>query len=367
MRTFTHCLAASLLVILVAFSGPALAADPAAQKSGTAAGDTWTLSVSAGTKYLMPQDYKGADTITNNPGVHVGDTDTDYSRGFFGAAVSLAGDYKTTLAIPGFKEVHLVSAFSYAGGSDHRSRTQSAGAGNYFVATSIDPAATWLGGIGVAGDTASTRVSVAMDNFDLSLGLEGRAEAWTFGNGARMTPVLGVGILASTQRYKVSTRITSQANGDRDSLVETIRTYEVGPELRAGLSTVFSGGMSLSAVANAALLAGWADLYASQSLTTVGSWTPSQRLPVPYATRSQYDSYLSGLFGLTLRAEYPVADSMKLGLEGSGRYWTSRPTVKNPIALSGSVISAATEHNGVRIGHDSAAELGAALTFSYSF
>lgn len=367
MRTILFGLAATLLAVFVALQGTSLAADPLTASAATVSGDSWSLAVGAGAKYLMPQKYKGADTITNNPGNFVDNTDTEYSGGFFGTALSLAGDYKTSLALAGLNDIRLVASFNYAGGADRRSRTQSAGTGNYFVATSIDPAALWLGGIGTASDTAATRVSVNVDNFDLSLGLEGKAAGWTFANGYSLTPVFGAGLLASTQRYKVSTRIASLSTSDVDSLVESIRTYDLGPELRAGLAASFSGGVTVSATANAALLAGWADLSASQNLVTSGIWNTSERMSVPHATQAKTDSYLSGLLGLTVRAEAPVADKMKIGLEASARYWTSRPTIKNPITPNGSVMSSATDHNGVRIGYDSAAEVGAALTFGYTF
>jgi len=337
-----------------------------------ASGDQGSVTVSIGSRYLMPQSYKGADALVfGTNGKIVGSTDTEYSSGFLAPYISLAADRKTSLSFLGLQDIRLVGDFNYVSGSDRNSSTQAAGSGNYFIALSIDPAANWLGGLFPSGLPVNTHVSVAVHNFDMSLGLEGKTEGWLLAGGTSITPVFHAGLLASIQRYKVSTRLALVTNSaENDSLLERLQTTDIGPELRVGLAAKLPSGLTVSATANAALLAGWADLSASQDLsTTTASWNTSGRSSSFHATHAASESFFSGLLGLTLRAEAPLAEKLKLGLDATARYWTRRPTIKNPTTLAGdgAITTPTSINKGVRIGHDSAAELGAALRFTYSF
>jgi hypothetical protein len=211
-------------------------------------------------------------------------------------------------------------------------------------------------------------VSISEDNFDLRLGLEGESASWrTDGGGVTAVPVFGAGVYASTQRYKVSTKLVG--SDDTSTLVESLRTTDIGPELRAGVNFALPGGVRASAMASAAALVGWADLDASQAVQGSTIWVGTMRSPTKSATRSVNEVFLSGLFGLTLRGDVPVSERFALGLEATGRIWTSRPTIDNPQSIGGNgqISSASGTNTGVRLGQDSASELGAALRFGYSF
>ncbi len=318
----------------------------------------------------MPQNYKGSDGIfSSGTGLKTSDTDIATPGSILAPSISLAAESRTSLELPGLRDLRLKGEFSYAGGSARSSGVITPAGGDAIIALSVDPAYNWVGGIGPIGGSASSRVSIAEDNFDLRLGLEGKGTQWQPGDALTVTPVFGVGIYAATQRYKVSTLLAGLGSTDTHELVESIRTFDLGPELRAGVKFALPGGASASAMASAAALFGWADLHASQTLNSGVAWGATKRSPSKSAARSVNDAFVSGLFGLTLRGEVPVAEKCSLGLEASGRYWTRRPTIENPMNIGGNgvVTSAAGTNEGVRIGQDSASELGAALRFSYIF
>lgn len=369
VRPLGIALCAGLLSLFV-FSGHGLAASPMPDASGTVSDDTGSITVSAGAKYLMPQQYKGSDMIYWGVGVKIADTNISRPDAMFAPSVSLAAERKTSLELAGLSTIRLVGEFSYVGGSARSSGLVSPGAVNTIIFISVDPAYNWIGGIApIAGGSATTRVSIALDNFDLRLGLEGDGSRWQSGEGLlTATPVFGVGLYAATQRYKVSTRLEAVSNSDTYNMSETMRTTDIGPELRAGIKAELPGGATLSAMASAALLVGWADLGASQVLNAVApNWDPRKRSPTYSAEQSENEVLVSGLFGLTLRGDMPVAEKCTLGLEASGRIWTSRPTIDNPTSLGGTGVVATGTNEGVRIGHDSASELGAALRLNYTF
>lgn len=372
MRSVAICLAAFLLLGLLASAAPALAADLSTGSSATVSDDMGSLTVSAGASYLMPQHYKGSDAFFSSAtGRKTGDTDYSRPDAILGPSVSLAAERKTSLALPGLSHSRLVGEFRYAGGSARSSGLVSPGAGSTIILLSVDPAYNWIGGITPSpGGSARTRVSMSQDNFDLRLGLEGDGSRWQSGEGLlTATPVFGVGLYAATQRYKVSTRLEAVSNSDTSNMSETMRTTDIGPELRAGIKAELPGGATFSAMASAALLVGWADLDASQVLNaTAPPWVVGKRSPTYSAKHSANEALVSGLFGLTLRGDMPVAEKCSLGLEASGRIWTSRPTIHNPTAMenSGNITTTAV-NPGLRIGEDSASELGAALRLAYTF
>ena len=367
MRSVSICLASCLLLCLASLN-PALAANPSADSSATVSGDLGSLTVSAGAKYLMPQGYKGSDIITNAGGIKQRDASPSSPDGILAPSVSFTAERQTSLELPGLRDLRLVGEFSYSGGSARSNGLVTTRATEYLILLSVDPAYNWIGGLGALGTDATSRVSISEDNFDLRLGLEGKGTPWQpSGDGIIATPVFGAGIYASTQRYKVSTQFAELSGTDIYKMVESIRTTDIGPELRAGISFALPGGARAEALASAALLVGWADLDASQALKSDEGWVLVKRSPTHSATRSVNDVLVSGLFGLTLRGEVPVAAKCALGLEASGRYWTRRPTIKNPMALGGTGAVTTGSNEGVHIGHDSAAEVGAALRLSYSF
>jgi hypothetical protein len=356
------------LLVLTAFSCVSFAAGSVADASGTLSSDTGSISVSAGAKYLMPQHYKGSDIITSAGGAKLADTNISRPDGFLAPSVSITAERQTSLALPGLRDIRLVGEFSYSGGSARSNGLVTTQATEYIILLSVDPAYNWIGGIGAMGTDATSRVSISQGNFDLRLGLEGKGTPWQPGGGEiTATPVFGAGIYASTQRYKVSTEFAELSGTDIYKMAESIRTTDIGPELRAGISFALPGGARAEALASAALLVGWADLDASQALQTGGGWLLTKRSPTYSATRSVSDVLVSGLFGLTLRGEVPVAEKCTLGLEASGRIWTSRPTIDNPLSIGGTGVVTTGTNDGVRIGQDSASELGAALRLSYSF
>jgi len=370
MRSVAVCLASFLLLGLLAYSAPALAADLSPESSATLSDDMGSLTVSAGAKYISPPAYKGADLIAS-PWTALKTQDTNISSpdGIPAVAISFAAERKTSLELPGLRDLRLVGEFSYAGGSARSTGFVTPAAIDYIIAVSDDPAYHWVGGLGPVGGSATSRVSIAEDNFDLRFGLEGKGTRWqSDGGGMTVTPVVGAGVYSATQRYKVSTLLSALGSTDTHTLVESIRTTDLGPELRAGLSLGLPGGVSVSAMASAAALVSWADLDASQSLQSTTAWIVTKRSPTRAATRSLNDTFVSGLFGLTLRGDVPVAEKCSLGLEASGRYWTRRPTIENPLSLGGSgVLTGAGTNEGVRIGQDSASEVGAALRLAYTF
>ncbi len=370
MRPVAVCLAPFLLLGLLASSVPAMAADLSTESSATVSGDMGSLTVSAGAKYISPQAYKGSDLIASPAtGRKTQDTNISSPDGIPAVAISFAAERKTSLEVPGLRDLRLVGEFSYAGGSARSTGFVTPAAGDYIIAMSVDPAYNWVGGLGPVGGSASSRVSIAEDNFDLRLGLEGKGTHWqSDGGGMTVTPLVGAGIYAATQRYKVSTLLSALGSTDTHTLVESIRTTDLGPELRAGFSLGLPGGVSVSAVASAAALVSWTDLDASQSLRSTTAWVATNRSISGMATRSLNDTFFSGLFGLTLRGDVPVAEKCSLGLEASGRYWTRRPTIENPLSIGGNgVLTGAGTNDGVRMGQDSASELGAALRLSYTF
>jgi len=358
----------AVLLVLTVFSCVSFAAGPVADASETLSGDAGSLTVSAGAKYLMPQGYKGSDIITNAAGLQLRDASTSSPDGILAPSVSITAERQTSLELPGLRDLRLVGEFSYSGGSARNNGFVTTQATEYIILLSIDPAYNWIGGLGALGTDATSRVSISEDNFDLRLGLEGKGTPWQPGGGEiTATPVFGAGLYAATQRYKVSTQFAALSGTDMYKMVESIRTTDIGPELRAGISFALPGGARAEAVANAALLVGWADLEASQAVQTGVGWLANKRSPTYSATRSVNDVLVSGLFGLTLRGEAPVAEKCTLGLEASGRFWTSRPTIENPMSLGGTGGVTTGTNEGVRIGHDSASELGAALRLSYTF
>ncbi len=361
-------LRAALLSGLLAVPDSSWAADLPANASGTLSGDAGSLTVSAGAKYLMPQGYKGSDIITNAAGLQLRDASPSSPDGILAPSVSITAERQTSLKLPGLRDLRLMGEFSYSGGSARSNGAVTTQATEYIILLSVDPAYNWIGGVGAMGTDATSRVSISEDNFDLRLGLEGKGTPWQPGGGEiTATPVFGAGIFASTQRYKVSTQFTALSGTDTYKMVESIRTTDIGPELRAGISFALPWGARAEALANAALLVGWADLEASQAVQTGVGWLANKRSPTHSATRSVNDVLVSGLFGLTLRGEAPVAEKCTLGLEASGRFWTSRPTIENPMSLGGTGVVTTGTNEGVRMGQDSASELGAALRLSYSF
>lgn len=359
------------MLVLALFTSVCLAAGPLSESSGTVSDGEGSLTVSAGARYIMPQQYRGSDAVFNGgTGRKTGDTNISTPDSLLAPSVSLAAERKTSLELPGLKDIRLKGEFSYAGGSARSTGFVGTSAGNYLLCISIDPAYNWVGGLGPAGGggSARTRVSISEDNFDLRLGLEGESASWrTDGGGVTAAPVFGAGVYASTQRYKVSTKLVG--SDDTSTLVESLRTTDIGPELRAGVNFTLPGGVRASAMASAAALVGWADLDASQAVVGSTAWMAGMRSPTKSATRSLNDTVFSGLFGLTLRGDVPVSEKFALGLEATGRIWTSRPTIDNPKSLGGDgqITSSGATNTGVRIGQDSASELGAALRFSYSF
>lgn len=364
-------LAIALLFALTVPAVPARSGDMPADKTFTLSSDQGSITVSAGAKYIMPQSYKGSDAIFNG-GTALKTADSDYSTpdSILGPSITLSAERATSLELPGLSDIRLVGEFSYSGGSARSTGIVTPGAGDYLLFLSVDPAYNWVGGIGPAGAAAATRVSISEDNFDLWLGLEGKGTAWgSDAGGATAAPVFGAGLYAATQRYKVSTRVEGLGAADHYAMVESIRTTDIGPELRAGLEAQLPGGATFSAMASAAALVGWADLDASQQWSGISAWMPGTLSPTHGAKRSVNDVLFSGLFGLTLRGEVPVAEQWSLGLEASGRIWTSRPTIENPRSIGGTgqVSVVGGTNTGVRMGQDSASELGAALNLGYSF
>ncbi|SNS09981.1 hypothetical protein SAMN04488503_2730 [Humidesulfovibrio mexicanus] len=367
-RTLSASVCLALLILFV-FSGHCLAADPLPGESATVRDGATSITVSAGAKYLAPQRYKGSDIITNAAGTKLAVADISRPDAVFGPSVSIAAESEIGLEVPGLRQLRLVGEFSYSGGSARRSGVVDPGAGNFLILLSVDPSYNWIGGIDKTIDGGATsRVSISQDAFELRFGLEGKGDDWRPGSGAvTATPVFGAGLYASTQRYKVSTRYAAITASHSASMVETIRTTDIGPEVRAGMSFALPGGARVEALASAALLVGWADLEASQGLDTTIPLIAIKRSPTWSAKRSVNETLVSGLFGLTLRGDVPVAEKLSLGLEASGRLWTARPTIENPTSLYGTNNILTATNEGVRIGQDSASELGAALRLRYSF
>ena len=152
-----------------------------------------------------------------------------------------------------------------------------------------------------------------------------------------------------------------------DSLDERLSSLLLGPELRAGVQFALPWRTNVEFTGNFAWQYGTCGLSANQYVYSNEPVVNVTQSPVPYTSRKLNKTYDTFTYGASLKVEKRIVDSLSLGLNAFGTYWSSVPGIKNPTESNTTPASAAFINPGALIKYNDAYELGLKLNLNYSF
>lgn len=325
------------------------------------------LAAETGVSRVWLPSYAGADMLhAGNFSPTSGHTKTDFSGSIPLNAFALGLNVDTPLSLPGFSSISLKGRVQYAEGEQRTSEYQTTN--QYMVAMSLNPRYNYTQILGTnVLTTFAESVRFNLENIDLSLGFEGKGTAQALSGSVSMTPMAYAGLLLQNQETRIRTKIVRLVSGTYDSLDERLSSLLLGPELRAGVQFALPWQTSVEFMANFAWQYGTCSLSASQYVYSNEPVVNVTQSPVPYTSRRLDRTYDTFTYGASLKVEKQVVDSLRLGLNAFGTYWSNVPGIKNPIESRTTPASASYINPGVLIKYNDALELGLKLKLDYTF